>query len=221
MFGRAPFLFQSRRRSCAGSNLAPPRSSTNGNVGATLVVALGACRRVVVPAQTATSLPPLTHQRQRRCNPCGCPGWSSRGAPTVVNPHTRRPSKGMRREVGRGPSGGMGAAGPRKTSEGGRVGPSRSPRRDILAWVHCSATMQCKQVLPEDATVGRQADLDNHANQLNPNNDAYWQSRGFDGRPGDLDDDGWDDDDGDSHSDDTSPKPRERMRERGCGGPRC
>ena len=23
-----------------------------------------------------------------------------------------------------------------------------------------------------------QADLDNHANQLNPNNDAYWQSRG-------------------------------------------
>lgn len=25
-----------------------------------------------------------------------------------------------------------------------------------------------------------QADLDNHANQLNDNNDAYWQSRGYD-----------------------------------------
>lgn len=28
-----------------------------------------------------------------------------------------------------------------------------------------------------------QADLDNHANQLNENNDAYWQSRGEDERP--------------------------------------
>ena len=27
---------------------------------------------------------------------------------------------------------------------------------------------------------------DNRANQLNPNNDAYWQSRGYAGRP-----DGW------------------------------
>jgi hypothetical protein len=24
---------------------------------------------------------------------------------------------------------------------------------------------------------------DNHSNQLNPNNDAYWQSRGYDERP--------------------------------------
>ena len=31
-------------------------------------------------------------------------------------------------------------------------------------------------------------ELDNHANQLNPNNDAYWQSRGYDERP-----DNWDD----------------------------
>lgn len=30
-----------------------------------------------------------------------------------------------------------------------------------------------------------QADLDNHANQLNENNDAYWQSRGEDERPDD------------------------------------
>lgn len=31
---------------------------------------------------------------------------------------------------------------------------------------------------------------DNHSNQLNPNNDAYWQSRGHDERP-----DNWDDQD--------------------------
>lgn len=32
-----------------------------------------------------------------------------------------------------------------------------------------------------------QDELDNHSNQLNPNNDAYWQSRGFDERPDDWD----------------------------------
>ena len=37
--------------------------------------------------------------------------------------------------------------------------------------------------------MGRlQADLDNHANQMNPNNDAYWESRGFDERPDDWED---------------------------------
>lgn len=30
-----------------------------------------------------------------------------------------------------------------------------------------------------------QDDQDNRANQLNDNNDAYWQSRGFDERPDD------------------------------------
>ena len=40
---------------------------------------------------------------------------------------------------------------------------------------------------------------DNHANQMNPNNDAYWQSRGHDERPDDWEDqvdadDGEDDD---------------------------
>ena len=30
-----------------------------------------------------------------------------------------------------------------------------------------------------------QSDLDNHANQLNPNNDAYWESRGEEDRPDD------------------------------------
>ena len=28
-------------------------------------------------------------------------------------------------------------------------------------------------------------DVDNRADQLNPNNDAYWQSQGFDERPDD------------------------------------
>ena len=30
--------------------------------------------------------------------------------------------------------------------------------------------------------------MDNHANQLNPNNDAYWEARGFDARPDDWED---------------------------------
>ena len=33
--------------------------------------------------------------------------------------------------------------------------------------------------------MSRQSDLNNHANQLNPNNDAYWQSRSEDERPDD------------------------------------
>ncbi|MEL0638607.1 hypothetical protein V6259_17830 [Marinomonas sp. TI.3.20] len=32
-----------------------------------------------------------------------------------------------------------------------------------------------------------QDELDNHSNQMNPNNDAYWQSRGDDERPEDWD----------------------------------
>jgi hypothetical protein len=39
-----------------------------------------------------------------------------------------------------------------------------------------------------------QEDLDNHANQLNPNNDAYWQSRGEDDRPDDWENRTEDDD---------------------------
>ena len=30
-----------------------------------------------------------------------------------------------------------------------------------------------------------QAELDNHANQLNPCDDSYWESRGYDERPDD------------------------------------
>lgn len=33
-----------------------------------------------------------------------------------------------------------------------------------------------------------QDDLDNHSDQLNPNSDAYWQSRGEDERPDDWED---------------------------------
>ena len=40
---------------------------------------------------------------------------------------------------------------------------------------------------------------DNRADQMNPNNDAYWDSRGYDGRPDDwedrIDDDADDNDD--------------------------
>ena len=40
----------------------------------------------------------------------------------------------------------------------------------------------------QEAKVSRQSDMDNHANQLNPNNDAYWESRGYDERPDDRED---------------------------------
>jgi len=33
--------------------------------------------------------------------------------------------------------------------------------------------------------MSHQSDLDNHADQMNPNNDAYWDSRGYDDRPDD------------------------------------
>ena len=33
--------------------------------------------------------------------------------------------------------------------------------------------------------MSKQSDADNRANQLNPNNEAYWSSRGHDDRPGD------------------------------------
>ena len=39
-------------------------------------------------------------------------------------------------------------------------------------------------------------DLDNHSNQLNPNNDEYWHSRGYDERPDAPGDDEPDADDG-------------------------
>nr|WP_314899153.1 hypothetical protein [uncultured Deefgea sp.] len=34
--------------------------------------------------------------------------------------------------------------------------------------------------------MSKKDDNDNHSNQLNPNNDAYWESRGLDERPDDY-----------------------------------
>tara|TARA_B110000285_G_scaffold229542_1_gene294437 strand:+ start:1575 stop:1778 length:204 start_codon:yes stop_codon:yes gene_type:complete len=44
-------------------------------------------------------------------------------------------------------------------------------------------------------------ELDNHSNQLNENNDSYWQSRGYDERLSDWDDDSYDSSD-DRYDDD-------------------
>ena len=35
--------------------------------------------------------------------------------------------------------------------------------------------------------MSKHSDQDNHADQLNPNNDAFWQSRDWDERPEDWD----------------------------------
>ena len=55
--------------------------------------------------------------------------------------------------------------------------------------------------------MSRKDDLDNHANQMNPNNDAYWESRGFDERPDDWEDQIDEEDDQPERSDrETSPR---------------
>ena len=33
--------------------------------------------------------------------------------------------------------------------------------------------------------MSRQSDMDNHANQMNPNNEVYWESRGYEECPDD------------------------------------
>jgi len=40
-------------------------------------------------------------------------------------------------------------------------------------------------MIKKEELMGGHSDLDNHANQMNPNNDAYWESRGEDERPDD------------------------------------
>ncbi|MGF1697886.1 hypothetical protein L4C54_19680 [Vibrio lamellibrachiae] len=40
----------------------------------------------------------------------------------------------------------------------------------------------------KDGYEPTQADLDNHSQQLDPEHDAYWQSRGEDDRPEDWED---------------------------------
>ena len=51
--------------------------------------------------------------------------------------------------------------------------------------------------------MSRQTDMDNHANQLNPNNDAYWESRGEDERPDDWEEKSQQDDDKASSAENT------------------
>lgn len=41
---------------------------------------------------------------------------------------------------------------------------------------------------PKEQPGFSQEDMDNHANQLNPNNNAYWQSRGFEESPNEWED---------------------------------
>lgn len=36
--------------------------------------------------------------------------------------------------------------------------------------------------------MSQKDDQDNHSNQLNPNNDAFWESRGWDEKPDDWED---------------------------------
>ncbi len=53
------------------------------------------------------------------------------------------------------------------------------------------------------------SDADNHSNQMNPNNDAYWESRGYDERPEDWEDGGnerdYSNSDMDNHSNQMNP----------------
>lgn len=49
------------------------------------------------------------------------------------------------------------------------------------------ARNSCGQPLKETA-MSQKSDQDNHANQLNPNHDSYWESRGYDERPEDWED---------------------------------
>ena len=51
--------------------------------------------------------------------------------------------------------------------------------------------------------MSSKSDRDNHANQLNPNSDAYWQSRGEDERPED-----WDEDDRQQKGGKDDPRPK-------------
>ena len=60
-----------------------------------------------------------------------------------------------------------------------------------LRWPHsgCRST-QLRQIRQQviGGYMATKDDLDNHSNQLNPNNDAYWESRDWDERPDDWED---------------------------------
>ena len=64
---------------------------------------------------------------------------------------------------------------------------------------------------------------DNRADQMNPNNDAYWESRGYDGRPDDWEDRvAGDDDEGgddDNRANQLNPNNDAYWSSRGSSGP--
>ena len=68
--------------------------------------------------------------------------------------------------------------------------------------------------------MSRKDDMDNHANQMNPNNDAYWESRGCDGRPDDWEDQVADDDERDDRHSDSSSRLARSSSIRPAVGPR-
>ena len=55
-------------------------------------------------------------------------------------------------------------------------------------WFHPQVIHQVGKSAIEGKTMSSKSDNDNHSNQLNDNNDAYWLSRGYDERPDDWDD---------------------------------
>ena len=66
-------------------------------------------------------------------------------------------------------------------------------RQTSATWVYAHLPTEVKKITNEivmnaDDREYTKEELDNHANQLNENNDAYWQSRGESGRPEDEDD---------------------------------
>ena len=71
--------------------------------------------------------------------------------------------------------------------------PSKTPSA-IDAGNH--PTLILRPSFSEVNTMPRGGNDDNRADQMNPNNDAYWQSRGYDERPDDWESHAEDDDDG-------------------------
>jgi hypothetical protein len=53
--------------------------------------------------------------------------------------------------------------------------------------IHRHGARGYRRHLTKEAPVSKH-ESDNHSNQLNYENDAYWQSRGFDERPDDYED---------------------------------
>lgn len=58
---------------------------------------------------------------------------------------------------------------------------------EIATWLALAMMCVPDPGVTETAAMADKHDDDNRSNQLNPNNDAYWQSRGHDDRP-----DNWD-----------------------------